>query len=179
MNTNRIINAVAAGVLSTLILPVSAFSDELPKRKPGLWEVSIVAEGYPPQIVKQCTDEATEQKMMKMGTDLAGQIGVECSKNTTEKNGSQYVAESDCMMGKTRMISKSVFSGDFQSQYSGDVTASYEPPLMGQAGGKTKITAKRLGECEAGQVPGDVVMANGMKMNVNSMGRAGAAVPAH
>jgi hypothetical protein len=39
------------------------------------------------------------------------------------------------------------------------------------------IEAKRLGACEAGQKPGDVMMANGMKMNVLDLPKMGGASP--
>jgi hypothetical protein len=43
-------------------------------------------------------------------------------------------------------------------------------------GGQTKMTieAKYLGGCQAGQKPGDIVMSNGMKMNVLDMQKMGA-----
>ena len=43
------------------------------------------------------------------------------------------------------------------------------PAIPGMTpGGETKMTieAKHLGACQAGQKPGDMIMSNGMKMNV-------------
>jgi hypothetical protein len=39
------------------------------------------------------------------------------------------------------------------------------------------IEAKWLGACKADQKPGDIIMANGMKMNVTDMQRGGAGGP--
>jgi hypothetical protein len=40
----------------------------------------------------------------------------------------------------------------------------------------TEIAATWLGPCPAGMIPGDVLMANGMKVNVTRIGAAAAAV---
>jgi hypothetical protein len=55
-------------------------------------------------------------------------------------------------------------------------TSAGGPPMPGAApGGETKMTivAKYLGACQAGQKPGDIMMSNGMKMNVLDMPKMG------
>ena len=59
------------------------------------------------------------------------------------------------------------------------ITNSGGPSIPGMApGGETKMTieAKYLGACQAGQKPGDIIMANGMKMNVLDMPKMGGAM---
>ena len=62
-------------------------------------------------------------------------------------------------------------SGDFNSAYTVEVTSTREAarPLPGVApGGEThmKIAANGSAPCAAGQRPGDIIMSNGMTMNV-------------
>ena len=61
--------------------------------------------------------------------------------------------------------------GDFNSAYTVEVTSKREGgrPIPGVApGGEThmKIAATYIGACAAGQRPGDVIMSNGMTMNI-------------
>ena len=74
-----------------------------------------------------------------------------------------------------RMVSKTVFSGDFTSQYTGETTITYEPAVLGTSEQKMTISARWLGPCEAGQEPGDVILPGGMKMNIYSMEKIGGA----
>ena len=47
--------------------------------------------------------------------------------------------------------------------------STYSPPMMGRSEGTAIIEAKWVGPCKAGQKPGDVVLPNGMKMNLLEM----------
>jgi hypothetical protein len=67
--------------------------------------------------------------------------------------------------GETR-TSHIVIAGSFDSAYTLTVTGQTE----GQpAGPPATVTAKWLGPCAADQKPGDMIMPNGMKMNIQSM----------
>ncbi len=62
-------------------------------------------------------------------------------------------------------------SGDFSSAYTVDVTSTREggPPVPGTTPVREthmSIAAKWVGPCAAGQRPGDIVMGNGMTINV-------------
>jgi hypothetical protein len=64
-----------------------------------------------------------------------------------------------------------LITGSFDRAYSVDVTQTRQGghPLPGMAAGSQThmtIVAKWLGACAAGQRPGDIIVANGMKMNV-------------
>ncbi len=162
---------LAAFALVLPAFPLDAYADDLPQRKTGLWELTMTAgPGVPPQTMKQCIDSGTDAKLMKMGTDMAGKLGAQCETTGIKKVGAQYINESTCQMGTTKITSKSVFAGDFNKEYSGETTATYDPPLMGMANAKTTLAAKYLGDCEAGQAPGDMVMPGGIKMNINQLG---------
>ncbi|MCC6221031.1 MAG: DUF3617 family protein [Deltaproteobacteria bacterium] len=156
-----------------LVLPLGAVAEDYPSRKPGLWEIETSMPGMPGggNKMKHCIDAATDAAMMNAGKSMSEGMG--CTKNEFGKRGANFVAESDCNANGTRMISKTVFSGDFSSNYSGEIVTKFEPPMAGMSEQKMTLSARWLGECEADQKPGDVIMPNGMKLNMNSMGAMG------
>lgn len=143
----------------------------MPSRKPGLWEVTLVANtgGMPERKMQQCTDEAMDKKLMQMGNDMGGAMGIKCSKNEVKQVGDHYITESICKMGTTEVSSKADFSGDFKAQYQGEIDSKFNPPLMGTAASNTKISGRWLGPCAADQKSGDVIMQGGMKINFNDL----------
>ncbi len=160
-------------LIGFLVIPLLANADAFPKRKPGLWELSISTTGAPAQVVKQCTDEATDSKLLQGGNDMAAKAGVTCAKNESRMEGNNFISESECEMRGTKVSSTSNFSGDFNSQYTGETSVKYDPPLMGMTASASKITAKWIGACEETQKPGDIIMPGGFTMNVNTMSMGG------
>jgi hypothetical protein len=145
-----------------------ASADSLPSRKPGLWEISISTEiqgDSHPVKMKQCTDEAADAKLMQAGNDIQGQSM--CSKNEITKTEQGYSISSICTHAGSKVSSEGAFTGDFSSEYSGDITTSFDPPVFGQKESKTTIRAKWLGACSDDMRPGDMILPNGMKMNVD------------
>lgn len=143
-------------------------AQEFPKRKPGLWEVTVASENRQ-HSTRQCIDEATDAELQQMGT----QMGQMCTKQEAHREGDTWLSEAECNMAGSRIHSKTTFKGDFSSNYQGDVTATYDPPLMGKREGKTKISAKWIGPCAADQKPGDMILPDGTKMNLNNLGKMG------
>jgi hypothetical protein len=163
---------IAIGV-GCLYAPPPAAALDMPVRKAGLWELKMEFAGrnLPAQVMRQCTDAATD-KMMNL--NFGGSNEKACSKHDVSMNGGAITVDSVCKFGDATTTSHAVVSGSFDSAYTVDVASTSEggrsipgmPP-----GGAThmKIEAKWLGPCAAGQKPGDVIMANGMKMNVLEM----------
>jgi len=148
---------------------LAASADARPNRKSGLWETTVTMDqGVPPQTMKECVDEATDAEMMKMATDTSKSMGGKCSKNEFRRTASGFETEAECAMGGSTILSKGSFTGDFTTSYQGEVTATMKPAMFGNGTSKTTITAKYLGACTAGMQPGDVTMANGMKMNMKT-----------
>ena len=158
-----------------LATATAASALDLPTRKAGLWELTMTFEGrsLPPQVMKQCVDAASD-KLMNL--DFAGSNDLACSKQDMTRNGGTIVIDSVCKFGETTTTSHAVVTGSFDSVYAVRVSSTRQggPPLPGIApGAETHMTiaAKWLGPCAAGQKPGDVIMANGMSMNVLDMQR--------
>lgn len=132
----------------------AAVAQDAPRRKSGLWEISMSSPQMPtPVVSKQCVDEKTD--------DLARRPqrgGEKCSKQSVKREGGNVVVESVCQMDGSTATSRGVFSGDFTSSYKGEMVTKFSPPLHGMAESKMNFQARLTGPCAAGQKPGDVVM---------------------
>jgi hypothetical protein len=98
-------------------------------------------------------------------------------------NGGTITVDSVCQFGDTTTTSHAVVSGDFNSAYTVQINSTRQGgrPIPGVAPGAEShmtIAAKWLGPCAAGQKPGDVMMGNGMRMNVLELQKSGSA-PGH
>ncbi|MCY1510598.1 hypothetical protein D9M68_449800 [compost metagenome] len=89
-----------------------------------------------------------------------------CSKQDLRLEGVKLVIDSVCKIGPTTATSRAVMTGDFSSAYRVESKSTYSPPLMGRTEGTSVVDAKWVGPCKPGQKPGDMVMGNGMKMNM-------------
>jgi hypothetical protein len=155
----------------------SAFALDLPTRKAGLWELKMESQGrnLPTQLMQQCTDAATDRLMT---SNFGGAPEHNCQKRDVRNSGETITVDSVCTFGDATTTSHAVVSGDFSSAYTVQVESTRQGgrPIPGAGpGGQTHMTivAKWLGPCVAGQKPGDVMMGNGMKMNVLDVQRMG------
>ena len=167
-----------AVITAAVVAAVPAVALDLPTRKAGLWDVKMVFEGrnLPATAMQQCVDPATDKLM---NANVGGPAGEACSKKDIRNSGGTITVDSVCKFGATTTTSHAVVTGSFDSAYTMNVTSTREggPPMPGVApGAETHLTiaAKWLGPCAAGQRPGDVIMSNGMKMNVLDMPKPGA-----
>jgi len=156
--------------------PLLAENVQMPLRKAGLWELTTQITGMPnttapPVIIQQCTDENVDRQLNKMSSDM-----VKCSKQEMTKSGDSYIGDNVCAIGDTTVTSHVETTGDFNSAYSVKTVAKSSdpkvPPEM-----VTTIQAKWLGACKADQKPGDILMPNGIKMNVTDMQKMKAMQP--
>lgn len=165
----KMLNLTAISLLSLSFVNIAEAID-LPARKPGLWELTITAAaGLPATTIKQCIDAQTDAKMQNSGTAMVEKMGGKCSKNTMQRTSIGYQGEAICEFQGSKMVAKTLLTGDFQTQYSGEVTTKFDPPVGSQGGTTMKMSGKFLGPCETGMIPGDTLMPNGQKVNVEAM----------
>jgi hypothetical protein len=147
--------------------PAGAF--DMPKRKSGLWEINTTRDagaaagprgGGP---IQTCIDEKTDDMSRQMGENASKEM---CSRREMRREGDRIIADSVCKFGETTATSRSVVSGKFDSGYEVDVRTKFDPPMGGMSESHSIIKARWLGPCKADQRPGDVIMPNGMKMNM-------------
>ena len=146
---------------------------DLPIRKAGLWEMKMIFEGrsLPPQTMQHCVDATTDKLM---NSQFGGMSKEACSKQDMQKSGNTITMDSVCKFGPATSTSHAVITGSFDQAYTIKMTSTREggPQMPGVAPGQQTnmtIEAKWVGPCKPDQKPGDVVMANGRKMNVLEM----------
>jgi Protein of unknown function (DUF3617) len=157
---------IAATIALVLAGTLPALTAELPSRKAGLWEVKTTFENRTGAglAVQQCIDAATDQLMQSSAGPLAQAA---CSKRDIQMSGNTVTIDSVCSLGGKTATSHAVITGSFDSAYTMTVTSESDA----LPGGKMTMTmaAKWLGPCTADQKPGDIIMGNGIKVNILEM----------
>jgi hypothetical protein len=157
-------------LFATLLVTASttfAAGSDMPKRKSGLWEITVSNSGTKgSQAMQQCIDEKTDDLTKN---NMAGTEKQSCSKNEMRREGNKIVTESVCKMSGTTTTTKGVFTGQFDSNYKGDIKSTYDPPLHGMKESATTVDAKWVGACKPGQKPGDISMPGMPNINMNDM----------
>jgi Protein of unknown function (DUF3617) len=148
------------GMAFGLVFPARAQADELPARKPGLWEVRTSIGDNPRVLeVQQCIDVATDQLLQSSAGPFSAPL---CAAREVKKSESSITIDSHCTAGGKAGTAHAVISGSFESAYTMTVTSEGGglPPA------KMTIEGKWLGPCAADQEPGDVIMPGGAKVNI-------------
>ncbi len=154
-----------AGAVSLLVLigAAPAVAAEPPSRKPGLWQVktSIDNNNAQARVIQQCIDAATDQMLQSSAGPFASSA---CPERDVKRSENAMTINSVCTVGGKPATAHSVVTGSFDSEYKMTVTSQSED----LPGGKMTMTmeARWLGPCAADQRPGDIVMGNGVKINI-------------
>jgi Protein of unknown function (DUF3617) len=149
-------------LLATAPWPVLAA--DLPQRKAGLWKIEMAFEGRPgTQSIQQCIDPETDAIMQSSATN----IGSQCSKRDFVKSGDTMTIDSVCTVAGKEASSHAVVKGSFDSNYTMTVSSKSDAGAI-----NLTVTGKWLGPCEAGQRPGDLILPNGIKLNLKDMGKS-------
>ena len=139
----------------------------IPHRRPGLWSQSMTMTGQPAQMptIQVCVDEASEAKMSMISQQTKDS---KCAPPQLTRNLDGSIAfTTNCDMGAIGKISTTgTVKGDFNSAY----TVAMTSVSTGGASGAVKthtivLTATRVGDCAPGQKGGDIIMANGMRLD--------------
>lgn len=142
----------------------------IPKRKPGLWEMQTSGMGGQAQTTKACLDADTDTAMYKMGTHMSGQM---CSTFKIDVQGNKVITDAVCKInspsGEVNMTSHSETNYQGDSAYSTQGHIKYDPAIMGHADMTMTSSGHWIGQCAAGQKPGDMIMPNGQTFNIKDM----------
>ena len=156
----RKLHALCAGAALGLFFAAHASADDAPARKAGLWKIKTTIEGRGRTVtVQQCIDASTDQMLQSSTGPLAAQA---CPTREVKKSDTGLTIVSRCNFNGKPASASAVVSGSFDSAYTMTVTAE------GSDLPATRMTmeGKWLGACTADQKPGDVIMSNGVKVNV-------------
>lgn len=163
MSYTRSLALLAAFIL---IQDSALAQNEYPKIKAGLWE-SITNDGHSSHTSKTCIDDGLQEQALKMLSNMQGLV--KCTRQVMRKQGADYIGETECNSMGMSVSSRSVFSGDFSSSYTGVIDTKIVGGPMAVPPNHSQITSHYLGACPADMQPGDIVMSNGQKINAHKM----------
>lgn len=165
----RVAPLIAGIALACVAATAPASADELPTRKPGLWEIRLIdtATKAAGMTMQQCTDAATDKDITANLSPMAKQT---CAKNDVRKTAAGYMTDAVCTVNGMAMTSHSDITGDFDSAYTVTVVSKMTGAPAGVPRETTMmVEAKWLGVCKPDQKPGDIVMPGGFKINITDM----------
>lgn len=148
--------------------PASAAIASPPKRKAGLWEQTMTAEGKS-TVMKMCTDEAFESKVSFVANNAMPGV---CNQTVTPAAGGGWSFTSTCDMGSGgKTVSEGTASGDFASKYevkARSTTTGAQVPQMNRSSEMTLVAVYK-GACPEGWAAGDVEMPGVGKISTAGM----------
>ena len=156
----RLHAAFAVGAVFGFLLAASASAGDAASRRPGLWEVktSIDDRGHA-VTVQQCIDASTDQMLQSSAGPFSAPL---CSAREVKTSEGGMTIDTKCTFNGKPASAHAVITGSFDAAYTMTVTAEgVDLPAT-----KMTMDGKWLGACAAGQQPGDVIMANGVKVNI-------------
>jgi len=152
----------AATILALICVAPAAAADGL-ARKPGLWEVRTRIENarQPPLVVRQCIDAATDPMLQSIAGPIDPAV---CAERKVASAPNATTVDFTCTVAGKPATAHAVITGSFESAYELTVTAQGDAVPGGQV--TMLMEGKWLGSCAADQRPGDVILGNGMKVNL-------------
>jgi hypothetical protein len=140
----------------------------MPSRKPGLWKQTVSTSGIR-QVSSICLDKAAEAKLAVWGAGASKDV---CQQTSVSAVPGGWAFKSSCDMGSGgKTVSQGTVTGDFNTSYRVEAESTTEGAGAPQMNGPHKMTMEATweGPCPADMKPGDMALANGMKMNMLDM----------
>jgi len=160
---------VCITVIAATASPSRADDLDLPMRKAGLWDMKmrITGGGIPTMSMQQCTDAATDKDLRAIYSPLARET---CNMRPAQKTATGYTADRVCKKGDDTITTHIDVTGDYDSAYQAHlVSRTQDDSLDDPPSSDLTLDAKYLGPCKSGQVPGDIIMMGGMKINLKDV----------
>jgi hypothetical protein len=157
-----VIRAMLLLAMPLLITNSVAYADEMPARKPGLWEINTTQSGSPTDVSRLRIDAPTKANLMAKANAATKEI---CSRHDTHREGDAITEDSVCNPMSSRMTTHAVTTFHGDSAYTRIYTSHYDPPFTGKTETNMTQEGKWLGACEPGMKPGDF-FTHGKKLNV-------------
>jgi len=153
---------------ATLLAVDVGCAADFPRRKPGLWELTIAGDGgrRPPRTSRFCLDAATDALLMR---NAVGADQKDCSKQSVDVHGAQAAVHSVCtIMGHQATTDVAIaYQGDTAVHM--EIHSLYSPPMFGRSESSSQLDAHWIGDCGAEMAPGDMLLPGGVKMNILKM----------
>jgi hypothetical protein len=131
--------AASVALAAVLLGPAQSTATELPKRKPGHWEITTVAPGTGMTTVEACVGADDN---IATPADSGN-----CSTPKITAAGSEVIVDIVCTRDHGKQTMSTAFGGDFNSRYHAVMKMTFDPP-EGVASMGVTIDGKYIGpEC--------------------------------
>jgi Protein of unknown function (DUF3617) len=143
---------LAAALITTWLSAIAfpAAAEDVPQRKPGLWEITTIGAGTGTNTVRTCIGE--EDKILTPAN--AGN----CVAPSVKSGGADTtIVDVVCTSSEGKETISGAFTGNFDSRYRAQVKMTFDPPLNGMPPhwGVT-VDGKYLGpDCSSAETPGE------------------------
>ena len=98
----------------------AAADEPVPKRKPGLWEITTVAAGTGMTTVKACIGDDDRIATPNDSGD--------CTMPKARRVGADVIVDVVCKKAHGKQIMSTAFSGNFDTRYHGIMKITFDPP---------------------------------------------------
>lgn len=161
--TRTFARTTASALVLAGALAAPAFAQSVPKRTPGLWETTTVTNAGRTSA-KECIDASTDRLVLQLTSVLT------CRNTDFKRTADGFQAGAKCSSGGMTVDNRITVTGDFDQWARAEALTT----MTSADGGadinrtfSTAIEARRLGDCEPGQIPGDLILPNGKTVHVN------------
>ena len=133
------------GLCLLAFLATNAFATDVPKRKPGLWEIKAHMEGIPDMgPMQECVDQNTDN-LVQQG---ANEANPDCKTADVKRSGDKVTIHTECKLDETTTISIDYFlQGSFDSAYKGTIKTQNKSS-NGTSENSMTLEARWLGPCK-------------------------------
>src|SRR5262249_32134699 len=148
---------------------IAAQAQDVPHRKSGLWEIKrSPTDAHPLQM---CVEEKGDNALRFLAE---GKHKESCKVEKLAHEGDKWVVDAVCMLAshKTTTKTHAVVTGKFDSQYKIESTSTFDKPIQEKTGTSAVIEQRWTGPCKPDQRPGDVILADGRKVNLAAEDKA-------
>jgi Protein of unknown function (DUF3617) len=141
---------------------------QISRRVGGDAKTSFGNGNVPARVIRQCVDASTDQMMQARSV---GSSQRDCTKRDVQRSGDTITIDSACTVAGKARTSHIVITGSFDSAYTMILTSQGEGAPAGSR--SMTMAVKWISACAADQKPGDMIMADGRKMNILNAQRPG------
>ena len=140
-------------LLLLLLASAAAHSDEITKRKSGLWETNSTVMGISSSM-QECVDHDADNLIAQINKKAMSNCPVQ---ENSYQNG-KIVLHSVCNIGTNSVTTQGEITGDFNVAFTGHIVAHFAQPMNGMSQIETQINSKWIGACPVDRKPGSTII---------------------
>ena len=170
MRLTKTLQALATAIGLACAMPaLAAPAVDVPPLRAGLWEATTAApgRGQPrPAVTRMCIDKHTQRSVLEQ---IALAMPLMCSRYQYGMRGGRFVTDSSCTLGASTIEGKTETTFFRDTAYRMEVVGRVGPTGRVAEMQRAVIDGRHIGACPAGMKPGDMVLPNGLTLNVVQM----------